>query len=111
MQGKTPSKPIKSFRKPASTPAYVSPNQLILSGFETPFEQQLSINNRWVKLSKLIPWDKIVVGYDKQFQSEEGRPAINGRVELGALIIKHMLKLSDEETIMQIEENMFLQYF
>lgn len=111
MQGKTPSKATKAFRKPASTPAYVSPNQLILSGFETPFEQQLSINNRWVKLSKLIPWDKIVVGYDKQFQSEEGRPAINGRVVLGALIIKHMLKLSDEETIMQIQENMFLQYF
>lgn len=111
MQTKNRSKPVKTFRKPASTPVYVSPNQLILSGFETPFEQQLSINNRWVKLSKLIPWDKIVIGYDKQFQSEEGRPAINGRVVLGALIIKHMLKLSDEETIMQIEENMFLQYF
>ena len=49
--------------------------------------------------------------YDKQFQSNEGRPAISGRVVLGALIIKHILHLTDEETIHQIEENMFMQYF
>ena len=91
MQGKKELKPTKSFRKRASTPVYVSPNQLILVGFETPFEQQLTKNNRWVKLNSLIPWDKIVGLYDAQFKSKEGRPAISGRVVLGALIIKHML--------------------
>ena len=63
MQVKKELKPIKSFRKRASTPQYVSPNQLILVGFETPFEQQLTKNNRWVKLNSLIPWDKIVGMY------------------------------------------------
>jgi len=111
MQVKKELNPTKSFRKRASTPQYVSPNQLILVGFETPFEQQLTKNNRWVKLSSLIPWDKIVGLYDNQFQSKEGRPAISGRVVLGALIIKHILHLTDEETIHQIEENMFMQYF
>jgi hypothetical protein len=111
MQGKKDSKPVKTFRKRASTPIYVSPNQLILEGFETPYEQQLTKKNRWVVLSKQIPWDKIVHIYDKQFQSTEGRPAINGRVVIGALIIKHILHLTDEETIHQIEENMFMQYF
>ena len=38
---------------------YTSPNQLRLEGFETPFEKQLSVGNRWVVLSKLIPWDEI----------------------------------------------------
>ena len=47
-------------RKPASTPKYISPNQLILEGFETPFEQKLSKDNRWVKLGNAIPWDSIV---------------------------------------------------
>jgi transposase, IS5 family len=111
MQDKKESKPVKSFRKGASSPQYISPNQIILGGFETPFEQQLTKNNRWVKLNHLIPWDKIVGQYDRQFMSREGRPPINGRVVLGALIIKHILKLSDEETIHQIQENMFMQYF
>ena len=54
MQGKKDVSPAKSFRKRASSPMYVSPNQLILLGFETPFEQQLTKNNRWVKLNSLI---------------------------------------------------------
>ena len=98
-------------KKLASTPKYTSPNQLVLVGFETPFEQQLTFENRWVKLSKLIPWDKIVSKYDILFNSTEGRPPINGRIVIGAVIIKHMLGLSDRETILQIQENMFLQYF
>lgn len=98
-------------KKGASTPQYVSPNQLTLCGFETPFAQHLTSENRWVKLSRLIPWDKIVGRYDVQFKSAEGRPPISGRVVIGAVIIKHMLNLSDRETILQIQENVFLQYF
>jgi transposase, IS5 family len=101
----------KAVRKRASTPVYVSPNQLTLCGFETPFEQALTSNNRWVKLSRILPWDSIVKPYDAQFKSEEGRPPISGRIVLGAVIIKHMLNLSDRETIQQIQENMFMQYF
>jgi IS5 family transposase len=101
----------KSTRKRAGTPKYVSPNQLTIAGFETPFEQQLTSTNRWVLLSKHLPWDKIVTPYDMQFRSAEGRPPISGRIVLGALIIKHMLSLTDRETIQQIQENVFMQYF
>lgn len=104
-------KPLKEVRKRAVTPQYVSPNQLTLCGFETPFSQSLSRENRWVKLSNVIPWDKIVTQYDKQFKSKEGRPPISGRIVLGAVIIKHILSLTDRETILQIEENVFMQYF
>ena len=104
-------KTSKVQRKGASTPKYVSPNQLTICGFETPFAQHLTSENRWVKLSRLIPWDKIVTRYDLQFKSAEGRPPISGRIVIGAVIIKHMLDLSDRETVLQIQENMFLQYF
>jgi hypothetical protein len=107
MQGKV----IKAVKKHASTPKYVSPNQLVLSGFETPFEQQLTRENRWVKMAKAIPWDSIVVYYDRLFTSTEGRPPISGRVILGALMIKHIENLSDRATILHIQENMFMQYF
>jgi transposase, IS5 family len=111
MQAKMDEKPIKSPRKPASKSKYISPNQLVLPGFETPYEQQLTKKNRWVKLAHLIPWDRIVNIYDGEFKSKEGRPSINGRIIIGSVIIKMMLDLTDEETINQICENMFMQYF
>lgn len=111
MQGKKTENPVKSTRKRAVTSQYISPNQLTMDGFETPFKQQLTKNNRWVRLGDLIPWDGIVAQYDKIFQSEEGKPPINGRVVIGAVIIKHMLDITDRETINQIQENMFMQYF
>ena len=48
---------------------YISPNQLILTGFETPFAQKLTSNNRWIKMVDAILWDKIVVHYDNLFNS------------------------------------------
>jgi len=99
----------KSSKRRARPPGYVSPKTI--EGFETPFEQALTSENRWVKLSKLLPWDKMVGQYDKLFKSTEGRQPINGRIVIGAVIIKHMLKLSDRETVQQIQENVFMQYF
>ena len=107
MQGKA----TKQVKKPAATQRYISPNQLTLIGFETPFEQKLTTENRWVKMALSIPWDKIVIHYDKIFRSAEGRPPISGRIILGALMIKHIENLSDRATIQHIRENMFMQYF
>lgn len=107
MQGK----PLKASKKLASTPRYVSPNQLTLAGFETPFVQKLTTENRWVKMADAIPWDLIVSHYDNLFQSTEGRPPISGRVILGAMMIKHIEVLTDRRTIEHIQENMFMQYF
>jgi len=46
-------------KKHAQVPDYVSPNQLVLAGFEYPIEQKLNLTNRWVILAHLIPWDEI----------------------------------------------------
>jgi transposase, IS5 family len=102
---------VKEKRKKASTPSYVSPNQLVLEGFETPFEQKLYKDNRWIKLSAIIPWDSIVNMYDSHMKRETGRPPISGRIIIGACIIKHTCDLTDRETISQIQENMYMQYF
>lgn len=106
MQGKAK----RGSKKLAATPRYISPNQLTLAGFETPFDQKLNRENRWIKMAHAIPWDKIVPYYDRLFSSE-GRPPISGRVVLGAMIIKHIEGLTDRATIQHIEENMFMQYF
>ena len=78
--------------------------------FYLPFGGKLQSDNRWINLAKLIPWDKIEDLYKSQF-SETGAPAKNLRVALGALIIKEKLKLTDEETVEQIMENPYMQYF
>ncbi len=90
---------------------YISENQLPLSGFETPFETSLDNNNRWVKLASLIPWDDLATAYYSSFNTSHGRPAKDARIVIGAVIIKHKLNLSDEETIEQIRENIYYQYF
>lgn len=64
-----------------------------------------------MKLAKLIPWEEVETEYSQQFSSSEGAPAKSCRVALGALIIKERLGTSDEETVEQIRENPYLQYF
>jgi transposase, IS5 family len=99
-------------KKRAPAPVYVSPNQLTLEGFATPFSQNLSVKNRWVQLSHLIPWDEVSSLYLKHVKIHQtGRPPLNPRIVLGALIIKHLLNLDDRETVCQITENMYMQYF
>ncbi len=68
-------------------------------------------NNRWVILSKIIPWGKLEEKYAKNFKPKGGRLAKSFRIALGSLIIKERMNLTDEETVNQIMENPFLQYF
>ena len=79
--------------------------------FDLPFGGRLSGENRWVKLAKLIPWSEFETEYASQFSSKMGAPAKPFRMALGALIIKERLGTSDEETVEQIRENPYLQYF
>ena len=102
----------KAQRNRASKGQYVSMNQLVLMGFESPFTQHLNAANRWVKLAHQVPWDHIVNVYRKQLNnSVTGAAGINPRVAIGALFIKHICDLSDRETVLQIQENIYMQYF
>jgi hypothetical protein len=102
----------KTAKRRALCSDYVSPKQMILAGFETPFEKSLDKNNRWVVLSHLIPWDDICSIYFKMAKiSETGRPPLNPRIILGSLIIKHLCNLDDRETVSMISENVYMQYF
>jgi len=71
---------------------------------------KLNPRNRWIQLAYHFPWDKCVRIFTRHF-SDTGRMAINPRIVIGSLIIKHKLNLSDEETAMIIEENPYMQYF
>ena len=102
----------KSQKNRASKNPYISPNQLSIVGFESPFSQLLDPNNRWVVLAHKIPWDLLVSTYQVRLNnSNMGADGINPRVAIGAMILKHICNTSDRETVLQIQENMYMQYF
>ena len=90
---------------------YRSQEQLTLAEFDWPFQTKLDEKNRWVKLSECIPWDELAAGYHQGLSDTQGRPTKDARLVIGAVIIKHKLCLSDRETVAQIQENPYLQYF
>jgi IS5 family transposase len=80
--------------------------------FYLPFGGKLSASNRWVKLAGLVPWEKIEACYRQSLEGTGmGAPAKSARIAFGALIIKERLGVTDEETVEQITENPYLQYF
>jgi hypothetical protein len=85
--------------------------QLSFENFYLPFGGNLSGENRWVRLAELVPWEQFESEYAEQFSQGQGAPAKTFRMALGALIIKEKLGTSDEETVEQIRENPYLQYF
>jgi hypothetical protein len=90
---------------------YTPQNQLTLEGFILPFMGKLDASNRWVLLASALPWDRLAEIYYKDMDANIGRPSISARIVIGAVIVKHKLGVSDEETIETIRENPYLQYF
>lgn len=80
--------------------------------FFLPFGGKLNKENRWVQLEAMIPWWEFEEKYAKCFKkTNRGEKAFSVRVALGTLIIQAKLNLTDRETVNQIMENPYLQYF
>lgn len=90
---------------------YTPASQLTLEGFSHPFDNELDSENRWVKLAGLIPWDELASIYARSLRSDSGRETVDIRMVIGAMIVKHKLGLSDRDTVAQIAENIYIQYF
>jgi len=88
-----------------------NPHQMKFQNFYLPFGGELSGENRWVILTEQIPWHRIEQNYRELFSEDEGCPAKAARIGFGALIIKERLGTTDRETVEQIRENPYLQYF
>lgn len=77
----------------------------------TPDLDQLPKDNRWVKLGDSLPWDKIELVYNSRLNNgKRGAGNKPARMIIGALLIKHKMNLSDDETIEAIRENPYMQY-
>jgi transposase, IS5 family len=85
--------------------------EIAAEDFELLVGGKLASDNRWVIMANMIPWLEFEAEYAAIFSAEMGAPAKTFRMALGALIIKEKLGISDRETVEQIRENPYLQYF
>lgn len=73
--------------------------------------ERLPKTNRWVQMSDKLPWMKLKRVYNRSLRNDlvgaDNRP---WRMVIAALIIKHKLSLSDDEAILAIQENPYMQY-
>lgn len=73
--------------------------------------ERLPKTNRWVQMGDTLPWTEYEKVYNKRLKNDRvGATNRPGRMVVAALIIKHKLNLSDEETILAIQENPYMQY-
>lgn len=90
---------------------YTPQNQLEIFDFKTEFESKLDLKNRWVKMAKLLDWDRFAQVYSQNLSSTMGAKGIDARIIIGALIIKHIEAKDDRGTIDAIKENPYMQFF
>jgi len=86
-------------------------NQLSFLEDNKRFIVQIDPENRWVKLSGLMPWDRIEDHYAQNMSEDNGRGAITSRIAFGSIFAKENLNLTDVGVVEQISENPYLQYF
>lgn len=85
--------------------------QLSFEDFNQPMGLTMNPKNRWIKKAELIPWNELEEQYASLFKSKTGNVAKPFRMAFGALLIQTEFGYSDEETVLQIQENPYLQFF
>ena len=88
-------------------------NQQAFLDWATKFSfARINLDNRWVKLTKLVPWYFVDQLYVKYFvDSFTSHPAIENQNTFGALIVKQEFWLSDKDLVQMISLNPYVQYF
>ena len=86
--------------------------QISFEDFDMPNGVELNPENRWVKKTETIPWSDIEIRYAELFKSNCGNVAKPLRLALGALLIQtEYSSFSDDEVVLQIQENPYMQFF
>ena len=85
--------------------------QLSMEEFFQPFGGRLRKDNRWVRLAAMMPWEYIEAVYIKNMSEETGRPAISFWIAFGAIFIKEYCHITEDDTVQQLQENSYMQYF
>ncbi len=86
--------------------------QLELPEIALPFQRELSLDSKWVKIAVLLECEESEEYYRKNFfNTDVGHSALSVRMALAALITKEELFASYRACVEQIKGNQYLQKF
>ena len=85
--------------------------QMDIYSVYSPLEKLLNPENRFVRWAKAVPWESLEAEWSEQLYARRGAPAKPLRMALGAYLICLRFGLSERETLRQITENPYMQYF
>jgi IS5 family transposase len=80
-------------------------------GVLSAFRRHIGFGKPLGGFSSLMPWEELEATYAPPFSPTMGAPAKPVRLAFGALFIKQRLGLTDEETVEQMRDNAYMQYF
>ena len=99
---------VKTDKQMKFKPSY---KQLTIDVFKSSLDG-LDKRNRWVWLGDHLPWDVYGERYGLKLNNQKaGAGAKPARMVIAAMLIKHITRLSDVDTIEMIRENPYMQYF
>ena len=85
--------------------------QMTFEDFNQSCGMKLDVRDEWIVVANSIDWAAVEEKYMQFFPSKRGRPAVDARMALGALIIQHKAKLSDRNLVKEVARNPYYQYF
>lgn len=70
----------------------------------------LDSENELFKITKTLDWVKLSDKLSEFYSPDNGRPSKPSRLKIGLLILKHLYRLSDKDTLKTLKENIYAQY-
>lgn len=71
---------------------------------------QLDKEHKLIKITEAINWDRLTKALSKFYCSISGRPTKPTRAKIGLLILKHLFKKSDRDTVDLLKRDLYAQY-
>ena len=76
-----------------------------------PYAGDIDHKNRWIRLSKLVPWERLDGIYREHFDYRKKRLVKNSRLIVGLFLGQMLLEMSDRMIVEYFHENPYFQYF
>jgi len=87
------------------------PKQLPIFKELNPYSGEIDTNNRWIKLSELVPWEQMETIYLKHFDAKKHKKVKGCRLVMGLMLGQMLMKMSNVQILDYFHENPFFQYF
>lgn len=76
-----------------------------------PYSGKIDLENRWIKMAEMVPWDELTPIYNRYFDRRRLKVVKSCQLIMGLMIGQMILKLSDRDIVSFFHENPYFQYF